>query len=233
MKGEFYNRLRVEYDCQQLIAYILCVSEDEATTLGEFSRQTCEISTIDSYTLNEGTDYKFQVKWYSTDALDLVIWLNKGTDIYTYNLSSLPMYNLQFRLKKSDSNAVTPSRAHGSDSGFDLTLVEKIKTVGDVDFFSTCIQVEPPHGYYFDLVPRSSISKQGYMLANSVGIIDQNYRGDIIVPLRKGDRDAEDIILPCKLVQLIPRQWIHMTPEEADTLDMTSRGEEGFGSTNQ
>ena len=231
MKGEFYNRLKLEYEYQQIVAYILCTSEEEATHLGEFSKQTCEISSIEQYTLNEGTDYKYQVKWFSSDAIDLLIWLNKDTELYNHVLSPLPINSLRFRYKKTDEKAVGPSRAHGSDSGFDLTLVKKTKTVGDVEFYSTGIQVEPPHGYYFDLVPRSSISKTGYMLANSVGIIDQNYRGDIIVPLRKVNSDAKTLELPCKLVQLIPRQWIHITPKESETLDTTSRGEDGFGST--
>jgi len=231
MKGEYYNRLKLEYESQQLVAYILCISEEEATKLGEYSGQTCEISSIDPYTLTEGTSYKFWVKWFSTDALDLLIWLNKTTDMYNHVLCPLPMTNLHFRVKRMNENAIIPVRAHGSDSGFDLTLIKKLKTVGDVDFYSTGIQVEPPHGYYFDLVPRSSISKSGYTLANSIGIIDQNYRGDIIVPLRKTNIDAEEISLPCKLVQLIPRQWIHMTPIESSDLDLTSRGENGFGST--
>ena len=232
MKGEFYNRLKLEYEHQQLVAYILCKTEDEATILGEFSNKTCEISSIEPYTLTEGTDYKFWVKWYSSEAIDLLIWLNSSYELYSHVLCSLPMNgSLRFKFKKTLNDAQVPVRAHGSDSGFDLTLIEKVKTVGDVEFYTTGIQVEPPHGYYFDMVSRSSISKTGYMLANCVGIIDQNYRGDIIVPLRKVDKDAKNIELPVKLVQLIPRQWIHMNATECKSLDITARGEEGFGST--
>lgn len=232
MKGHFYNRLKLEYENQQLVAYILCETEEEATEFAEFSKQTCEISSFEQYKLSEGTNYKYWAKWYGTDAIDLLIMLNKESDIYNHVLCPIPYNGLRFRYKKTDESAVAPCRAHGSDSGYDLTLIKKIKTVDDVDFFTTGIQVEPPHGYYFDLVPRSSISKTGYMLANSVGIIDQNYRGDIIVPLRKVNKNAENIVLPCKIAQLIPRQWYDLTPIEADTLDITSRGEDGFGSTN-
>lgn len=232
MKGHFYNRLKLEYVKQQLVAYILCETEEEATELGEFSKQTCEVSSVDTYKLTEGTNLKFWVKWYSTDAIDLLIDLNKNTDMYSHVLCSLPQTGLHFRFKKSLPDAVTPIRAHGSDSGFDLTLIKKIKTVGNVEFYSTGIQVEPPHGYYFDMVARSSISKTGYILANSIGIIDQNYRGDVIVPLLKVNENSLEIKLPVKLVQLIPRQWIHMCPVESNDLDLTSRGEDGFGSTN-
>lgn len=231
MRGQFYNRLKLEYENQQLVAFILCETEEEATALAEYSKQTCEISSVEPYALTDGTNYKFWAKWYSSDAIDLLIWLNKDTDLYSHVLCSFPPTGLNFRFKKSIPEANAPCRAHGSDSGFDLTIIKKIREVGDVSFYTTGIQVEPPHGYYFDLVARSSISKTGYMLANSVGIIDQNYRGDVIIPLRKVNKDASDLNLPCKIAQLIPRQWIHMTLTETNNLDISSRGEEGFGST--
>lgn len=231
MKGEFYNRLKIEYENQQLIAYILCKTEREATQLGKFSKQTCEVSSVESYKFTEGTDYKFWVKWYGSDAIDMLHSLNSD-GMYNQVLTPLPPIGLFFKFKKSDSRAITPTKAHMSDSGFDLTLIEKIKTVDNVELYSTFIQVEPPHGYYFDLVPRSSISKTGYSLANNIGIIDQSYRGDIIVALQKHNKNAQ-LKLPFRLVQLIPRQWLHMQAVESDNLDPTSRGTGGFGSTNQ
>lgn len=231
MKGEFYNRLKVEYENQRITAYILCKTEEEATTLAQFSNQTCELSSVDSYILNQGTEYDYIVKWYGTDALDLLVELNDQVDLFSTLLCPLPLYSLQFKVKKSLPNAVIPTRAHGSDSGFDLTLIQCVKRLGEVEFYTTGIQIEPPHGYYFDLVPRSSISKMGYMLANNIGIIDQNYRGDVIVPIRKVDIKAESLKLPIKLAQLIPRQWIHMSAVEVNSLDSTNRGEQGFGST--
>ena len=52
------------------------------------------------------------------------------------------------------------------------------------------------------LVPRSSISKTGYMLANSVGVIDRTYTGNVLVPLIKVDKSMPDLILPARVVQL-------------------------------
>jgi dUTP pyrophosphatase len=91
--------------------------------------------------------------------------------------------------------------------------------------------VQPENGYYFDLVGRSSISKTGWMVANNIGIIDASYTGTVIVALVKIDPDAHEIELPCKLVQLIPRQLILMEPIEVDSLDDTERGDKGFGSS--
>lgn len=126
--------------------------------------------------------------------------------------------------------AVRPSKSRASDSGYDLTLISIIKQVGDVTFYGTGITVKPPTGFYLDLVPRSSLSKQGYMLANSTGIIDNTYRGEIIVALRKfsGFKDLE---LPAKVVQIIPRKRYHFDVVEASNIDKTSRNDGGFGST--
>ena len=51
--------------------------------------------------------------------------------------------------------------------------------------YDSYISVQPPEGYYFEIVPRSSISKLGYILTNSIGIIDPSYRGTLKVVLTK------------------------------------------------
>ena len=136
-----------------------------------------------------------------------------------------------FKWKRLVPEAVAPYKAFRSDSGYDLTLISLVKKVGDVSFFTTGIAVEPPVGYYFDLVGRSSISKTGYSVANCVGIIDHGYRGPIIVALRKHDQLSADLPLPCRLVQLIPRKVIPMVPIECESLGSTLRDYGGFGSS--
>lgn len=132
----------------------------------------------------------------------------------------------------SREDAVVPAKAHITDSGFDVTLTHVIKTVGDVTFYGTGVHVCPPAGFYFILAPRSSISKTGYSLANSVGIIDQDYRGEIIVALRKADKTSSDLELPIKMAQLIPTPVYHMTTDTVSKFETnTERGEGGFGST--
>lgn len=140
--------------------------------------------------------------------------------------------NLLFKYKKTNKNAVAPSKVRASDSGYDLTILNKVKEVNGVEFFDTGIVVEPPLGYYFDLVPRSSLSKTGYMLANSVGIIDRGYRSNLLVPLVKISKDAPDLTLPFRAVQIIPRRICHLRSLEVESFDETHRGEGGFGSTN-
>lgn len=141
---------------------------------------------------------------------------------------------MEFSVVLCKPGAVPPRRSHPTDTGFDLVLLDVVKDApGGVTFYGTGVCVTPPTGFYFDLVPRSSISKTGYALANSIGIIDMDYTGEVIVPLRKVDEAAPDLELPCRLVQLVPRQWHDMRPVIVDRLDTTPRGAGSFGSTSE
>jgi len=94
------------------------------------------------------------------------------------------MPKLKTKVKLLDEAAVLPARAHESDTGYDLTFIGVHKISGDVVFFKTGLSLEPPTGYYFEVVPRSSISKLPLSMANSVGVIDEHYRGEVLVPVR-------------------------------------------------
>jgi dUTP pyrophosphatase len=147
-------------------------------------------------------------------------------------LSNGVMKHLEFKFVKLISGAVSPFKERASDSGYDLTLIKLLKQVGNTYWYTTGISVQPPNGYYFDVVPRSSISKTGFMLTNSVGIIDRAYTGDIIVVLTKVDLSAPDLSLPFRAVQMIPRSIVHMFPKCVESLSDTQRADGGFGSTN-
>ncbi len=130
-----------------------------------------------------------------------------------------------------EEGALHPFKKRVSDTGWDLFLIKLIDKEGDFYFYDTGVRVKPPAGYYLDLVPRSSLSKSGFMLANSVGIIDMTYRGTIKVPLFKFDRSKPDPELPFRAVQLIPRRYYPVEMREVKSLNETHRGEGGFGST--
>ena len=152
-------------------------------------------------------------------------WANPKPNYFSQDMPS-------FRYKKTLDGAVTPSKNRFSDSGFDLTLIRLINRIGLTSYYDTGIQVQPDNGYYFELYGRSSISKTGYILANSVGVIDRSYIGNIIVALIKIDPNAPDLILPKKLVQIIPKR-LHLlnAVESLIDLDETIRGSNGFGSS--
>jgi deoxyuridine 5'-triphosphate nucleotidohydrolase len=188
-----------------------------------------------------------RLEWNGNAALDFLARLYDGAAIYlprkrdlyldwctwVPSLSGTGRYGREdlFRWLKTRPDAVAPSKERASDSGFDLVLLEPYKVLGDVTLFDTGIKIQPAYGWYFDLVPRSSISKTGYMLANSVGVIDRTYVGPVLVALRKVDPSAPDLELPSRLVQIIPRPIIHVQFVEVDSLDETERGVGGFGSS--
>ena len=133
---------------------------------------------------------------------------------------------------KTLENAVTPSKAHPSDVGYDLTLITEFKMVNSVTtLYDTGIKVRPDNGFYIEIVPRSSIVKSGYMLTNSMGIIDASYQGNLYVALTKVDPDAAPIELPCKIVQMIIRKQYHGIFVESVPDADSARGAGGFGSS--
>lgn len=135
------------------------------------------------------------------------------------------------RVQLTRPDAVFPRKERVSDSGYDLTLLYEHSRRGAVTLYGTGIILEPPSGWYFDVVARSSITKRGYMLANNVGIIDRAYRGEILVPLIQVDPEAPPLELPARVAQLIPRPIVHFPFQLCESLSKTQRGSGGFGST--
>ena len=170
-----------------------------------------------------------KIKIINSQAIDTVYALGMMGEEGVQNVLG-PCHVFKYILCRD--NAVAPVRSHGSDTGFDVTVVESINTNGNVTLYGTGVKVQPGKGMYFDLVPRSSLSKTGYMLSNSVGIIDQSYTGEIMVALTKIDPNAPDLELPCRIAQLIPRQWMNCVGVPVETFEETARNEGGFGSTN-
>lgn len=213
---------------------ISCNSIKMRESIVEFCEIPCNHNKS-NLTWNGNNALDFLFKLYNNSKIKLDRKYELYLEISTWSPSvsySRHWNNELFKWSKTRKDAVAPTKVRASDSGFDLVLLEKIKTVGDVEFYDTGVKVRPTFGIYFELVPRSSISKTGYMLANSIGIIDRTYHGNIIVALRKVDKNASDIELPNRAVQIIPKQIIHCDFEEVDGFEeITDRNEGGFGST--
>ena len=145
-----------------------------------------------------------------------------------HNMST---YVDKIKCLKTRKDAILPSKTRISDTGYDLTILEKIKEIGDVSFYTTGIKIQPPFGWAVEIRARSSIAKTGYMLANGVGTIDRTYLGEVIIALRKVDKTMADIKLPCRFAQMIPVPVQHLEIIEVNELSATDRGDGGFGST--
>ena len=140
---------------------------------------------------------------------------------------------------KRENEGILPKKAHLQDVGMDLTVISFERKSKHLFLYNTHIQIEPPEGYYIEIVPRSSLCFSDFMLANSIGIIDPGYRGDLKLPLRYiGDLlDETEIekqanaLLNTRVAQMILRK-IHLCDiEEVQTLSEAQRNQKGFGST--
>ena len=170
---------------------------------------------------------------YGCSSIDFLGFLYNNIDnnisfVYNnYNLN-LPKINVV----KADNNAIIPTKKNWSDVGYDLSIINKIEDYNSkTALYDTGIKIQVDFGYYVEIVPRSSLSKSGYMLANSVGIIDNSYRGNLMVALTKVCDDAKEIEYPFRCCQMIMRKFVNTYLEEVGNVDRTKRDEGGFGST--
>lgn len=150
---------------------------------------------------------------------------------------------MQLKFTKLDPNAVTPVKSTDGAAGFDLVAISAHTEQG-VMKCRTGLAVAIPKGYAGFLFPRSSIVNTRHMLANAVGVIDSDYRGEIIANFtmngrsayylyknwadhragrmyENGDRVVQLVIMPVPDFELV----------EVASLDDTERGAGGFGST--
>ena len=140
------------------------------------------------------------------------------------------------KIKKVKENAKVPHRATSGSAGLDLcACIDEPVTLegGDTAVIPTGIAIALPSADYGAFVfPRSGIAvKHGIGLLNSVGVIDSDYRGEIMVgvinlvkeayTIQPGERIAQMVIMPVSM----------MPVEEVAELDDTDRGAGGFGST--
>ncbi len=139
--------------------------------------------------------------------------------------------NYSLKFKSLDSRAVLPTRGTQRSAGLDLFCIDDLQIAPQSRIGAhTGLSVAIPEGFYGRVAPRSGLAAR-YGLDVLSGVIDADYRGEVICLLyNTGD---EIIVLPAgsKICQLIIEQVIMPTPAWADELEETARGAGGFGST--
>lgn len=140
---------------------------------------------------------------------------------------------MKVKIKKLDEKAVVPSYASAGAAGADLYAVEsKIVPAGQVVRFGTGISVELPSGTVGLVFARSGLAtKRNLAPANKVGVVDSDYRGEIIVALHNFGAADEEIVAGERIAQLVIMPYYTAEFEISDELGVTARGEGGFGST--
>lgn len=158
---------------------------------------------------------------------------------------------MKLKIKKLDPEAIVPKYATPGASGFDLHALEDVTLLpGETKLVRTGLAFDVGYGYELQVRPRSGLSlKTPLRVANSPGTVDADFRGEVCVIMentayqnsggvaciingegfnwntqfiKKGDRIAQGVVCP-----VVHRADI----EVVDTLDDTSRGSGGFGST--
>lgn len=130
------------------------------------------------------------------------------------------------------SNAIAPYKRNASDECYDLHLIEIDKIISDdTTRFDTGVIVLPPFGYHVEIIARSSLSNHGFILTNSVGMIDTSYTGTIKVTLTNVSKKEHPLVLPFRGIQMYIRPNVHFIVKEVTEATRTLRGEGGFGST--
>lgn len=143
---------------------------------------------------------------------------------------------MNINIKKLRDNAVIPTRGSEYAAGYDLYAC------GDEDSYfvsphtvlkmSTGIAVAIPQGCFGAIFARSGIAtKRGLRPANCVGVIDSDYRGEIIVALRNDTDVTQEFENGERIAQLVIMPYLPVEFSEVDELDETERGAGGFGST--
>ena len=140
---------------------------------------------------------------------------------------------LHLKVKKLRDDAVIPTRGSALAAGYDLyACLSESVTIdpGRTVPVGTGLSMAFPEGWFAAIFARSGLAtKQGLAPSNKVGVIDADYRGEVIVAIhndseeersiRDGDRIAQIVIMPC----------MDVCYQLCDSLDETQRGEGGFG----
>ena len=151
-------------------------------------------------------------------------------------------YKLNIKLNNADTRIfdyyTKIVNHHNGDSGIDLINARSLEIfpleIGTIDFQIQCemIDLETDNLVSYYLVPRSSISKTSLMMANSIGIIDAGYRGNILAKVRNMNlNDVQIVGRDDCLFQIVAPDLKPIKLSIVDRLSNTTRDSSGFGST--
>lgn len=141
----------------------------------------------------------------------------------------------QVKVKKLDERAVMPSRGSEGAAGYDLyaCVDAEVKIAAhSTAMIPTGLAVALPEGTFGAVFARSGLAaKQGLRPANCVGVIDCDYRGELMVALHNDCAEERTVKAGERVAQLVLLPFIPMELEVSDELPDTLRGAGGFGST--
>jgi len=197
---------------------------EEEENLGDLLNQLQDLQELETIFGDEEPDYQSIIDLFGVDIAEL----------------ERDMGNFEQKMKveysQSNVDSIDPSYAYPTDSGFDLFSTEEIEIESfGRSLIPTGLHINIPDGYEVQVRSKSGLAlKQGLMVLNSPGTVDQGYTGEIQVILfnttknsiiiNKGQKIAQAVISP-----VVSGKWIKLT--KVDNINNKDRGEKGFGST--
>ena len=142
---------------------------------------------------------------------------------------------MEIKLKKVNEKAIIPTYGTIDAAGADLYACideEVIIHPGDTKIIKTGIAVAIPKGYAGLIYARSGLAlKRNLAPGNKVGVIDADYRGELMVALHNHGNISQKVEVNERIAQLVVTPFLKVEFDETDNLDETDRAEGGFGST--
>ena len=141
--------------------------------------------------------------------------------------------NFNLPIKKLNNDAIMPTYGSEFAAGADLYSIEAVTLQPhETVLVHTGIAMEIPNGYVGLIYARSGLAtKRNLAPANKVGVIDCDYRGEIMVSLHNHSNNEQSIEKGERIAQIVFTPYITANFEEVNELTDTIRGEGGFGST--
>ena len=200
------------------------INEEEEENLGDLINQLENLQELEDMFGDEEPDYQNIMDIFGVDVSEL----------------ERDMANFEQKMKveysQSNEDSVDPQYAYPTDSGFDLFSTEEVEIESfGRSLIPTGLHIDIPDGYEVQVRSKSGLAlKQGLMVLNSPGTVDQGYTGEIQVILfnttknnviiKKGQKIAQAVISP-----VVSGKWIKLT--KVDNINNKDRNENGFGST--
>ncbi len=153
---------------------------------------------------------------------------------------------MRLNIEKMNKDAIVPTRGSTYSAGLDLTAIDyEVKNDGTngIVLFKTGLKMEIPEGYFGAIYMRSGLAKKGqWMLANCTGVIDSDYRGEIMIMLRfigsnrfyarqiNFTKEIKELI-GTRIAQIIIQPYTNVELASVKKVKDTERSDGGFGST--
>lgn len=140
---------------------------------------------------------------------------------------------MKIRIKKLNEKAIVPTSGSPYSAGYDIYSLEDHEIeAGKTVLAKTGLALEIPEGYFGAVYARSGLaSKKGLRPANCVGVIDSDYRGELIVALHNDSEKTQKVVQGDRIAQLVITPYLSVEFKETEELSETKRQSGGFGST--